>query len=910
MNIMSKLTLRQMRMNKRRTIVTIIGVIISVAMFTAVTTLSNSFLGFMQQMAIVQNGDYHVMFGGINTGDLQLLKEDEKVESYYTAQSHGLAQLPEQFGAKRFLWVKAISMDGMEQAGVKLTEGRLPQNSRELVLSESIRERDSEYMKLGDTVNLSFGERWLIDKYTGEILPETFPIDGDVSYMGDEETFVPIAGEQERTYTIVGFASVFPLEPSWAPCLTAITGQDDPNAENIGVFLKMKNPDTSIYEWSDDLYDKLGADWSSTNTTLLLYSGADYDRGFIQMIFALVGTLFAIIFIGSVALIYNAFAISVAERSVNFGLLASVGATNRQKRASVLFEAFIILLISVPLGLVGGILGMQCVFWAVNPAVESLLTINYDLPGIGLNVVVSPLALLTAVILSVVTVLVSAWIPAHRASRVSPMEAIRQQRDIHLTPRSVKTSRLTRKLFGIEGELAAKNMKRNKKRYRIAISSFVISLVLFLSASSFTHFLSGSVDLAVTDANYDIDVTLYDHTYEKVYGSQQDTVEAVIEDDRIEREMQRINFLTQVQELDGITESVMLREWGYITVNDNAQYETEELRQMTAEDGEGPLAGHVPMLRISAMDDASLKAFCDKIGADFKTMHDASVPSAILINDLVWREDRSYTNFSAYNLEAGDYLPFRYIDTAAGDTHTGYLSLEAVTGETMLGLTNLRDAHTGLVCDVIVSHTVFNSYLEMLNSSDRGNYHDIIYLNAEDPAKVEDHIWELWDSSNISGNISSGMSLGVYNLTTINQEIDQLIFLINTFSYVFIALISAIGVANIFNTISTSIILRKREFAMLKSVGMTPRGFHKMLFFESLFYGLKSLVIGLPISAGMMGLIWLILGRNFDLAFSVPWLQVGIGVASIFVIVLSTVVYAGLKIRREAILDGLRNSNL
>lgn len=914
MNILSKLTLRQMRMNKRRTIVTIIGVIISVAMFTAVATLGGSFLGFMQQMAIVQNGDYHVMYGGINTDSLQLLEEDEKVESYYTVQSHGLAELPEQFGAKQFLWIKAVSMDGMEPAGVHLTEGRLPQNSRELVLTESIRERDGDYMHIGDTVTLTIGERYLTDEYTGDVLPDSFPIDGDVGYMGDGETFVPLAENAERTYTIVGFASAYPLEPSWMPCLTAITALDDPDASDMGVFLKVKDPDPAIYEWADAMYEELDADWSSTNTSLLLYSGADYDTDFMQMIYVLVGILFGIIFIGSVALIYNAFAISVTERSVNFGLLASVGATNRQKRRSVLFEALVILAISVPLGLVGGILGMQAVFLAVNPTIASLMSVNYDVQNIGLNVVVSPAAILTAIGLSVVTVLISAWIPAIRASRVSPMEAIRQQRDIQLTPRSVKTSRLTRKLFGFEGELAAKTMKRNKKRYRIAISSFVISLVLFLSASSFTHLLGASVDIAVEDTNYDLEISLYQNRSEREAAAAGHSIQ-IMEGETVTEAEKLADFdalaadvIEDVRNMQGVTESVVLQNWGYTTIMDEVVYESRELQDLTNEQAETAAAGMVPILRISAMDDASLKAYCAQTGASYEAMRNTDFPSAILINDLVWKEGRNYTSFSAYDLKKNDVLPFNYVDTSVEGTRTveGKLYLEAVTDKTALGLSNIRSESTGLTVDVIVSRPVFEGYLESLNSENPG--HTIsVYLNAEDPAKIEDYVWELWDQPDYRNVFSS---LGAYNQTAFKQEIEGVLFLINTFSYVFIGLISAIGIANIFNTISTSIILRKREFAMLKSVGMTPRGFHKMLFFESLFYGLKSLVIGLPISAAMMGLIYLVLLARFDLAFSVPWLQVGIGIASIFVIVLSTVVYAGLKVRKEGIIEGLRNSNL
>lgn len=910
MNIMSKLTLRQMRMNRRRTIVTIVGVIISVAMFTAVATLSGSFIGFVQQMAIVQNGEYHVMYGGINADSLQLLEEEEEVESYYTVQSQGLAKLPEQFGAKRFLWIKAVSLDGMEAAGVKLTEGRLPQNNRELVLSESVRERDDTFLQIGDTVDLELGERRTIDLETGE---EIF-IDPNISYMGEEETFVTTSGDATQRYTIVGFATVYPLESSWMPCLTAITMQDNPNAENLDVFLKVKNVNNSFYDWADEMYYKLGATLSSTNTDLILSNGVDYDMDFMKMIYVLVGILFGIIFIGSVALIYNAFAISVTERSVNFGLLSSIGATNRQKRYSVLFEAFIILLIAVPLGLVGGILGMQGVFLIVNPSIASLMAESYEVNGLGLNVVVSPVAILIAVVLSVITVFVSAWIPAIRASRVTPMEAIRQQRDIQLTPKSVKTSWLTRKLFGFEGELAAKNMKRNKKRYRIAISSFVISLVLFLSASSFTHFLGTSVGVAIDDANYDLEVSFQQIPSPEEQDDSIDSLEEVEYGTTAER-IADFNALAtsikkEIRTMEGVTESVVLQNWDDVTVVGEWLYESKSLQKLTDENADTAAAGIAPILRIFALDDDTLQTYCEQVGASYETMQNLDFPSAILINDLVWKEGRSYTNFSVYDLQKNDVLPFDCIEANTDEVtvQEGKLYLEAVTDKTVLGLSNQRDQNTGIVVDVIVSEAVLENYLKPMDETKAEQSGISIYLNADDSAKVEDRIWEVWEEK---GDDRYNLAYySVYNYTAQKQQIEQIVFLINTFSYVFIALISAIGVVNIFNTISTSIILRKREFAMLKSVGMTPRSFQKMLFFESLLYGIKSLLWGLPLSGVAMGLIFLTLQHSFNYAFSVPWLQVGIGIAGIFVIVLITVIYASLKVRKEGIIDGLRNRNL
>jgi putative ABC transport system permease protein len=134
--------------------------------------------------------------------------------------------------------------------------------------------------------------------------------------------------------------------------------------------------------------------------------------------------------------------------------------------------------------------------------------------------------------------------------------------------------------------------------------------------------------------------------------------------------------------------------------------------------------------------------------------------------------------------------------------------------------------------------------------------------------------------------------------------------LTSVFVFGFVILISAICVANIFNTISTSISLRKREFAMLRSVGMTPAGFGKMIRYESIFYGVKALLYGLPLSFATMFALYRSLSGSFSFAFTVPWLQVGIAVLAVFLIVGLAMLYSGSKVRKENIMDSLKQENI
>lgn len=908
MKVMSKITLRQMRLNKRRTIVTIIGVIISVAMFTAVSTLSGSFMNFMQRAEIASSGNYHAKFIGVSSDDLEMLQQDENTKSLYAIHEEGLAQLPEQSGSKHFLNVESISVDGMEAAGVTVTDGRLPQNDQEIVISQNLKNKAGDSYKIGDTITLTMGERRAVNVEDSDESGAGVLGSGS-AYMGSDETFRETG---KKTYTVVGFATAFSREPSWVPYYTAITGlnPDVLYQKTLTAYVQVNHVDTTIYDWIDNMAEKTGAEIASAHTGLLMFSGVDNDPQFMATMYTLVGILCAIIFIGSVALIYNAFAISVSERSVNFGLLASVGATKRQKMRSVLFEALLILVVAVPLGIAGGLLGIWGVFEAVNPTVRSLLSGDFGGAAIGLQVTVSPWAILVAVVLSVLTTLISAWVPAKRASRISPMEAIRQTKDIKLTARSVRTSPVTRVLFGFEGEIAAKNMKRNKKRYRIAISSFVISLVLFLSASSFTHYLTASSQMAVDEVDYDVIVAPVSNGYNGqsnhfTSDEQQTQLEAAIR---------------EIRQMGGVESFASVYEWTQQTKESDPHF-TQEFRDITGVDKDADSPTSITLL-FNAVDDETLREYCLRVGADYDAMQDTEQPSAILINDMVWQDGRDYANYSAYDLQKGDMLEYRYYDYLKDDgSQESSIRLEAVTGEVVTGVGGRRYEGNDFI-NVVISEKVYREYCLALDHRaeyfaqhrEEANDEDTfvvmietpqIYIAASDPAALTDDIDELnYDPS------YRGIYFNAYDMTSQKRMIEQMLFLINTFSYVFIALISAIGVANIFNTISTSIILRKREFAMLKSVGMSPRSFNKMLFFESLLYGLKSLLWGLPISFAMMGLIYWALEGNFHMAFTVPWTQVIIGIAAIFAIVMITVLYAARKVKGENIIDGLRNTNL
>ena len=153
-------------------------------------------------------------------------------------------------------------------------------------------------------------------------------------------------------------------------------------------------------------------------------------------------------------------------------------------------------------------------------------------------------------------------------------------------------------------------------------------------------------------------------------------------------------------------------------------------------------------------------------------------------------------------------------------------------------------------------------------------------------------------------------STSVYNHAENVENSRNVITIIKVFSYGFIVLISLIAAANVFNTISTNINLRRREFAMLKTVGMTEKGFNKMMNYECLLYGLRSLLLGLPVSIGISYLIYLSITDGIEIAFHLPLAAMGIATLSVFIVVFVTMMYSMKKIKKDNPIDALKNENL
>ncbi|WP_269317757.1 ABC transporter permease [Exiguobacterium sp. KJ 601] len=855
MNIINKMTLRHLRENKRRSLVTIIGVIISVSMITAVTTLGSSFLDLMIRQDIADNGEWHVQYLDTNEKQVEAIGDDANTKAVILSND-GYAQLEESQNAyKPYLYVRNYNTSGLKSFPIDLTEGRLPEKEGEVVISEGIRQNALVTYNIGDELTLEIGER--IDPSSGHVLTQN-----DGLIREDETILEQLNVEDTVTLTVVGTMARPDWEPTWSPGYTVVGFIDDQelNGARVDTFVALNDVDNSIYSEAKQLMTEQNIERVAYNSSLLRYYGVTNDDGLRKTLYGFGGIIMAVIVIGSISLIYNAFAISVSERSRYLGMLASVGATKRQKRNSVYFEGMVIGGISIPLGILAGITGIAFTFLFINAFAEKALNVTEKF-----EVVVTPITLLLTLFISSVTIFISCYLPARRASKISAIDAIRQTQDVRLTSKQVKTSKLVRRLFGLEAEIGLKNTKRNRKRYLVTVFSLVISIVLFLVVSYFTDRLEQSLDMS--QADYDFDILVNGSTLDQ-------------------------NDLRRYESLDHVTNGTYFENATVQTIVSKSQLPSaitkNENLASTIVDGK-----FMYYVSLYQLDDESFNAYLKQIGAPVSRFEDGDVPGAVLIDEISYQDmdQKKFITSETVETEIGDTFELRD-ENATGDAAP--LKTIQVGAMTDIAPTGVMTGSLGWL-DVIVREGTFeeDAIGDLMKQSSPS-----IALNTDDPEDTQQVI-----------EAEQNLDLYVFNVSEQREQQEQMLLLLSIFVYGFIVLISLISIANIFNTISTSVSLRRREFAMLRSVGMTPKGFNKMVYYESIFYGVKALAYGIPISLLIMYLIYRAQINTFDAPFTLPWNSILFVVIMIFMIVGASMLYSVSKIKKDNIIDRLKQEN-
>ena len=615
--------------------------------------------------------------------------------------------------------------------------------------------------------------------------------------------------------------------------------------------------------------------------------GTSINDNFNNTLYGLGSILIGLIMFGSISLIYNAFSISVSERTRQFGLLSSIGATRKQIRRSVLFEACFVSLIGIPIGILCGILGIGVTLAILGGMFSNFLSGDPN-SNIALHLSVRWWAVIAAAVIGFVTVLISAYIPSKRATKVTAIEAIRGSNDIKIKNKQVKTSKITYKLFGLEGVIAKKHFKRNRKKYRATVVSLFMSVVLFISASSFCSYLNLSIEGSFGLSDIDL-------TYR---GSNEGDVK--IEYDAVYGLLNKIEGVKRSSQLKQFNGSVA----GDFDNNLSKEY-LEYFEQNSTPDSELEV-----MVGINVVDDETFKAYLKENNMDESIYFNTENPIGLGYQKL------NLYNYSTKKFEGFDVfkdppetISYRYWDQKKYEELTANQEEAPLEPPDAHSYQDIKinyvdslpfgcDYTTSMNLTIAFAESVFRAAFPAIYNN--SSYSNNLMFATDDYKTVENRM----NLALIENNYPTDY---LFNYASEKETMRSMVIIINVFSYGFIILISLISLANIFNTISTNINLRRKEFAMLRSVGMTNRGFNKMMNFECILYGVKSLMYGLPVSIIITYLIFKSASSGFDSGFFIPWQPIVIAVLSVFIVVFATMMYSMRKIKAQNTIDALKN---
>lgn len=948
MNLMKKLTLKNLKLNRKRTIVTIVGIILATALLSALVTLVSSFQYSMIEYQKQKGGDFHVKFSGVKMSELSEFKNNRNIESTFETMGMGFAKLN---GCKNedkpYAYVMATDEAGFERGCFNLIEGRMAKNEDEIVIPRHLKTNGRIEIKVGDEITLDIGKRY--DSNTESVISE------NIAYEHEAET---LADTVTKQYKVVGIMERpgYGMEDYSAAGYTFVTYSDELAAIDNGTKSEASEADTTLTVYSRYTQkalrnkdavtaDIIGVDeklFEKANDSSVEMSAEESDRflkemenakydiyinGFLisyECVFPIDGTFKAlftvaavvalIIILTSVYCIKNSFNISITEKIRQYGMLASVGATRRQIKSSVKTEAAMLGVVGIPVGTMSGILASLVLVKVVNALSAGWL-------NFALSFHTSLPALILAVILSIATIYFSATGSARRAAKVTPLEAIRNTKEIKIKSAKLKTPAIIGRIWGIGGVISYKNIKRNNKKYRTTVTSIVICSVTFIVISYFMSMAFSVVGMSYASVDYNIGINM---------SCKKDL------------DIEKLSEL--VSGIEGAEDYLVGA--GYYFDVDKPEYTKEygEYCGQLYDDSEDVSQEFL----ITVLNDKSYDKYASDAG-----IKNADT-GAILVNkctfDVYNEKSSKYVKeeMELYKYKAGDTIRCGYnvYEDAAdddnaveGDTESGTDDNNAVEGDTESG----TEDNSGYVDEETINNgvrktvdvtiagvtdkvpTCYNGYgntsllfmnqkgFESLwadgksNELKPGHASYSAYVVAENADEYQD----TFEKETEENPEYSQISFYVSNMDKQMRDEKSLFTLLGVFAYGLIVVIALIGITNIINTLSTGMELRSREFATLRSIGMTDKQFAGMVRLESVFISVKALVIGVPLGILISYLLCVMMNRMDDaIMYEPPYKAIILCIVVVIMLIYAIMKLSMTKLRHNNIVETIKNENL
>lgn len=855
MSVFSKLTIRNLKLNKKRTIGTIIGIMLSTALICAVAGMATSLQKSMVATTVKDTGYYHLRLSNVTDEDIEKFRSNRDVQDINSVSDVGYSYLEGSTNSRRpYIHLYSMDESSFNNMSLELLEGKYPTNNNEIAINEDILKNSSKKYKIGDKITLNLGDRYAGGEYIKpgwEYMPYEFEYNPDGTVKATkEELQVNIIKEFEIVGIIsnndLPIRSIDYVSDAGYACVT--NGLEEGEKD---IYIALKNPSNCV----EDIKEMIGVDLKSDeinqtqyvykiNYELLRWEALQMSDSNAEMVMAVIIVAIIIIMITSIYCIKNAFSISLTEKIKMYGMLSSVGATKKQIKKSVIQEGMILSLVGIPLGIIFGILAVYILVILVRNILNGIVEVEILFS-------ISPIPIIIAALLGIVTVYLSSLSAARKARKITPLEAIRSSTEIKINSKKLKSPKIIKKLFGMGGVIAYKNLKRSKKKYRTTVVSIAISVFVFIAVSSLITYLFEAMAGYYKEYDYNIKVTA-------ASNDGQDLLDIV--------QNENFNNYTLIYNPVKDNETAWFEQTNENAYSDFAQ---KEIGLNNSANGLG--------IAVKGLNSENFKEFVEELHLNYDDVKDK-----IILNDYynLYETDGTVKRGRVYNYSKGD--------TISGKLAGNELNLEIVgiTDKSPSGLENVSYG-IGLI---IINIDEYDDIIDFAP----------IYLaiNADTPTELADHLTEAYHDSYVL-NIDEQVKF--YNAVQLLTSI---------FAYGFITVITLIGITNIFNTLTSNIELRQKEFAMLKSIGMTKKEFNKMINLETIFYSFKALLYGIILGLIASFAIYKAFAKGIDLGFILPIQAILISVVFVFVIVFIIMRFAINKVNKQNIIETIRKENV
>lgn len=884
MSITKKLALRHLKQNKTRSVLTVLGITISVVMLTVIFTCATSFAHYYGERAINTNGNWHFFVKTDYESAKKYLLSDSSLKDIGFEKDLSSEEQSYKIYSDKANYLRTGTIYQGDAQYIKDTvtckyDGALPKSDNEIMVEQSLIKNNGLELKIGDEIKIAVGSRLKGDFV---ILP----------VMGNYQFGERFEKEKDETFKVVGI--LHNNEPTERGAI--IRGMSDLKSKNLVAYGKIKKVTPFSYIKINGIYDKFGFTkkkraFNVGENTGFLNSRLAFsiDKNNLPQVLKLTAigiVVFAVIFVSSFAMIYNSFALSVGEQIKYLGMLSSVGATRKQKKKTLYFEGAILGGIGIILGIALGLLTTFISQSAMNAKIASIME-GYN-NNIKYSTHISLWVLCLIVILAALTVFVSIISPVQKAARITAIDAIRKTDEIKRKGK-IRTPFIITKLFGFEGDIAFKNLRRNGRKSRTIIACICICAVLFLSCNYFCETFKEASNL-----DYELP---YQLTFQ--YSAESKA--------QLEKARNYLKTNKRVKRFYSIWEA-----WYSILRGDINPYDNSRLYDMSFQnesifvDKYKFIATQDITYTAHLLDDEDFNALCKKNGIDYKKYYspdkDGSIKT-IVINGIDRNDEPIFNNnllgktIGCYDIDSEKTERENKLDENGNQVYFYYK-----TGCTSIYkfCDFIKYDKDNPICNLDSSGVAFYAPKCVYDKySDDDSFYFDYGIETDEPYKVEKELKDYLSENEAEGD--------VYNNYNWMMKEKSIISAVQFLSYAFILLITLITVFNIINTMTAQIAGRKKELAMLKSVGMTPKEFKKTLIFESMFYGLFGLLFGVPLSLVINRVVGYIISKDNPIPFSVNiWLYL-IACVAVFVIIGLTMIYSLKLIKNNSIIDSLKD---